>query len=316
MSHELEVDVAGKASMMYNSRNGVPWHGLGTPVDGLATAAEAIVAAGMDWEVELRQSGFKTASGNWRVAPGRFHIVRVTDEKPLGSVSKRYVPVQNLEAFNFVDALIDSDEAKYDTAGVLKEGKRIFLSAKLPDDVEIAGDKYKGHLLFSSSHDGLSAVTARFVMTRVVCANTLGWAFGEAVPVWSFPHVKGIDEQLQQARETLGLVTAYQKAFADQVEAMLAIDFELREMESVLRDVLPERLAKDENVEAIVSNVTGSPTIADDARKTAFGLVNGFTEWAEHLRPVRSSEGRFLMVTEGEGSRVRDRLVKQVLARA
>jgi len=43
MSHEVE-------SMF--SAGEVPWHGLGVRVENCLTSREAIVAAGLDWEVE------------------------------------------------------------------------------------------------------------------------------------------------------------------------------------------------------------------------------------------------------------------------
>ena len=39
---------ANVQSMVYNAENGAPWHGLGTAVNGMMTAAEAVVKAGLD----------------------------------------------------------------------------------------------------------------------------------------------------------------------------------------------------------------------------------------------------------------------------
>jgi DNA repair ATPase RecN len=127
--------------------------------------------------------------------------------------------------------------------------------------------------------------------------------------------VTGMEEKLEQARETLQLVTAYDKEFAAQAERLVKVELELREMDEVLKLALPERQRSDENVEAIKTNTAGSTTIHDEHRKTGWGLVNGFTEWMEHLRPVRSQEGRFHNIVDGEGARSRDRLVKVLLTR-
>lgn len=313
MAHELDMAADGSARMMYNGRTGTPWHGLGTSVDGLATAEEAILAAKLDWRVCLEPAYQKTSGGPYREVPDRFLVVRDEDDRVLGQVSKRYVPVQNREAFDFTNALVDSDEAIYDTAGALKGGRKVFLSAKLPEGTTVGDDAFDGHLLFSCSHDGLSAVTARYVKTRVVCANTLAWAFGEAVPVWSFPHVTGIEDKLAQARETLKLVTAYDREFALQAERLMATAVSMKEIEDYLREALPDRQRSEENVLAVKRNVLESPTIADDQRKTGWGLVNGLTEWQQHLRPTRSLEGRFHSVVDGDAARSRDRLVRKLL---
>lgn len=136
MAHDLEMK-DGNASMMYTGDT--PWHGLGTRVDHITTASEAIELAGLDWEVE--PTPIYTKQGNDFVqVPKRASITRKTDGKSFGVVSNGYKPVQNHESFTFFDNLVDSGDAKYETAGALSGGQRIWITAKIGDTMQIAGE--------------------------------------------------------------------------------------------------------------------------------------------------------------------------------
>lgn len=133
MAHELEV-LDGRASMFYVGEE--PWHGLGTKLDRPATAAEAIKAARPDWTV--RKVPLCAMSGNTSVpVPDTFSVVR--DDlwgkmscPVFGIVGKDYTPLQDSEAFSFFDPVVGQNAAIYHTAGVLRDGERIWLLANLP----------------------------------------------------------------------------------------------------------------------------------------------------------------------------------------
>lgn len=116
-------------SMMYNMQNGPPWHGKGKPVNGLATAAECIRAAGLDWGVAKVPIRVDDIGG--LAVPGVMVTVR-TDLSPddprriLGVVGEEYQPLQNWEAFGFFDRYV-STGAIYETAGAIENGRRIWL---------------------------------------------------------------------------------------------------------------------------------------------------------------------------------------------
>lgn len=112
-----------------------PWHGIGTIVQDAPDSKEAVRLAGLDWNVE--QQGITTNDGV--PVPGYKANVRDLDQKILGVVSDRYQVVQNEEAFAFTDELL-GEGVRYETAGSLQEGRRVFILARLPEKYIIAGD--------------------------------------------------------------------------------------------------------------------------------------------------------------------------------
>jgi hypothetical protein len=89
----------------------------------------------------------------------------------LGIVGDRYRIVQNHEAFQFVDQLIGS-QLQFETAGSLCGGRRVWVLARLPEQIEVGGDPVRPFVLLMNSHDGSTAVIAATTPVRLVCQNT------------------------------------------------------------------------------------------------------------------------------------------------
>ena len=175
MGHEIK-----ETDSMFSVRE-VPWHGLGTVLaEHPLTSAEAMREAGLDWEVyttplyiESQAKGKKLiqASNDFRA------VVRDRDESVLGVVGKNYHPVQNAEAFEFMDAAAGANMVEYHTAGSLKNGRWVWVLAKLPGLIKILPkDEVEKYLLLYQAHDGSMAVRIGLTPIRVVCWNTLSMA--------------------------------------------------------------------------------------------------------------------------------------------
>jgi phage/plasmid-like protein (TIGR03299 family) len=127
MGHEIEI-IDGKASFFAVGET--PWHGLGTRLEAPPTTAEAIRLAGLDWEVLLKPL---CVAETGQEVPARA-TVRQSDGKILGVVGPEYQPLQNREAFGFFDPFVTAGEATLETAGSLREGKRVFVLARIRRD--------------------------------------------------------------------------------------------------------------------------------------------------------------------------------------
>lgn len=211
MAHELEI-VNGQASMMYVGD--VPWHSLGKRFIEAPTLDEAIIAAGLNWQVTTEP----LFAGNGDKAPALL-TRRDSDKSILGVVGPSYTPLQNSEAFNFFRPFIDEKAATIECAGSLRQGKRVFVLCKLnlADSVIKGNDVVSKYLLLSNSHDGTLAVRVGFTPVRCVCSNTLSMAHNDsASKLIRVRHTGNVVANLENIRETMNLADQQFEATAEQ----------------------------------------------------------------------------------------------------
>ncbi len=200
-------------SMFYTREK--PWHGLGVRVEEAPTSADALRLAGLDWEVA--QELIFTEAGD--AIAGYKVNVRDRDRKVLGVVGDRYKIIQNREAFAFTDTLLGRG-VRYETAGSLQEGKRVWLLARLPREYIIAGERISPYLVFSNSHDGSGAVRVALTPIRVCCNNTLNLALDTARRSWSMIHTGNISDKMQEAKDTLFMAETYMDSLGEEFERL------------------------------------------------------------------------------------------------
>lgn len=181
-----------------------PWHGLGEKVMAAPDSESALIAAGLNWNVvqetiytqeEEKVEGYKAN-------------IRDTDRSVLGVVTDRYKIVQNREAFAFTDELL-GEGVRYETAGSLQGGRKVWLLAHLPHEYIISGERISPYLLFSNAHDGIGAIKVALTPIRVVCQNTLNLALTTAKRCWSMNHTGNIEGKMREARDTLFMAEKY-----------------------------------------------------------------------------------------------------------
>lgn len=287
MAHEVE-------SIMYvsNEENNrfVPWHGLGTPVEEALTSADAIRLAGLDWTVESKPI---FTDGGIEI-PGYKANTRDIDSSVLGIVSDRYRIVQNAEAFDFTDSLI-GEGCKYETAGSLLDGRKIFLLARMPER-DILGDQVDPYICFTNNHNGTGAIQVCMTPIRVVCQNTLNLALGQASRKWSTRHIGDMQSKLAEAKYTLQLANDYMDNLAVTADQLAHTKVTEEQVMKILDELFPvstEDSDRKKNNVAEVKDQFIKCLHADDILKfqnTGWGLVNAASDWMSHTAPRRASE--------------------------
>lgn len=179
------------------------WHGLGQIVQDSPTSTEAIILAGLNYEVEKRPIYASLAHTFEKVVA--FHATIRTDKmQVLGIVGDKYEVVQNSTAFSFFDTIVQDSKIKYETAGALGKGERIFITAKMPDVLRISRkDEIEKYIFLTTSHDGSGSIMAAFTPVRIVCNNTLNMALRNHTNAVHIKHTANAAEKLQQAARIL-----------------------------------------------------------------------------------------------------------------
>lgn len=316
MAHDLEILEDGKASM-FSGEGLVPWHGLGTVIPGLATAAEAIEYAHLDWEVIKEPISF---GADHAAFPGMHATVRATDRKPLGVVGDDYNIFQNREALDFMDNLTASGEAKYTSAGSLAGGKKIFLCVKIGDTFTVAGeDAHNLYLILSNAHTGKESLTAGTTLIRAVCDNTVTMGLRTAISKWKIRHKSTLTGKVQEAREQLKLSFKYAEAFEAEVEKMMKVQVNTDQFNKLVEDlVTPSKFQHDKDVAALMDVFENETTVNDTSAKgTGWGAYNAITFWNDHRRKYLTDESRFKSaVAGGPGEQMRKQAHHRILAMA
>ncbi len=295
-----------------------PWHGLGTRVEEAPASIDALILAGLDWQVI--QKDVYTQDGA-RI-PGYKVNVRDTDNTPLGIVSDRYKVVQNEDAFRFTDDLL-GEGVTYETAGALQGGKKVWILAKMPHRYIIAGDEIAPYLVVMNSHDGSSGIKVAMTPIRVVCQNTLNLALGSAKRAWTTRHTENVMSRVHEARETLMLAETYMGELGREIDALSRIKLNDKQVMAFMGEFFPvdpdmpeaQRKNNQRLLEDMKRRYWDAPDLADVGRN-GYRFVNAVSDFATHAEPIRRTKnyGENLFLRTVEGNPMIDKAYQLVLA--
>lgn len=292
-----------------------PWHYAETAdrckiIQEAPNSKEALIAAGLDWEVkqcDVYMDGniiIPNTKANYRVDNNGNRIA-------LGVVSDRYKIVQNVDAFSFTDNIIgefNGGEVRYETAGSMQNGKRVWMLAKMPT-VDIAGDEVEPYMCFTNAHDGKGAIQVCMTPIRVVCNNTLSLALSSAKRSWATKHMGDLDSKMEEAKLCLGLAKTYMDNLAIDADKLANKRLYKEQLDEILDELFP---VKDNDSERKKRNIKQMkddfyvcyfmPDIAQ-FRDTAWGAVNAMSDLVTHGKPQRNTknfeENRWSKIADG-----------------
>lgn len=320
MSHELTTNAITKqVEFAFRQSDGLPWHGLGQPMQDGASIEEWRTAAGMNWKIQRAKVRYPVSHDPavpMREIADQMVLLRSDTKDALGIVSDKYKVVQPGDVLEFFRDIVKAGGLELSAAGTIYGGKRFWATAKIgeasPTSVR---DKIGGFLLLSTSADGSQRTEARRTTIRAVCKNTLAMAASDSLPWVKISHRTEFDPD--EVKQFMGLNEAAWDAFRHQITRLANIPVDQTKAEELTEMVLGggEKVIASAGYNKILDlfNGAGKGANLDGVYGTGWGYVNAVTEYIDHWTRARSDENRFVSSQWGPGADMKQRAVNAVL---
>ena len=204
MAHKIDNSKGFNAFVSFGEK---AWHGLGEVMTDAVSTQDALEKGGLDFKVLKLPNIHILPTGEELISKDSFFTLRDDVNAVLGSrLGKDYNVMQNAEALNLADEILQSGTATIETAGAIDDGKKVFICLKVNKGIVVgSNDKVEQYLLICNSHDGTMSITAKFTNVRVVCNNTLQMALKQGSGV-KVRHTINAQDRLKEAVKLMGMI--------------------------------------------------------------------------------------------------------------
>jgi phage/plasmid-like protein (TIGR03299 family) len=307
-----ETDAPETLIIPDTSTRQLAWAGIstGSALDGeTLTSEQMIERAGLGWEVGIRPL-YRHMNDGTTLASESLETYRMDTEAQIGTVKSRYEPLQNREVFAFGDAVVEQGLGRWVDAGLQKNGARVFMTMKLAEQFQVLGrDPFDLYLFLSAGHDGGRSITAFETPIRVSCLNQMNAVQHNHMSRYSIQHTTSMRQRLEDARLAISHGTEFIAELQKSAEKLAKTQLTDRKARNLIEGIVPQtRSRRDEVVNDILTVYASSPTI-EGYRGTAYGLLNGVTEYMDHVKRQNNGNARFESVFFGEGAKAQRKLL-------
>lgn len=330
MAHDINFNEA-KGTHSFASAKQKAWHGLGQVVEEKMTTKEALELANLDYVVEKVPN--YVHNGKKFMPNGSFSTRRADTKEIFGNtLGSGYTVLQNTEAFEFFDHIVGESESIIETAGALGKGERVFITAKMPDFIEVAKvDRVENYLMVMNDHAGRASITVMFTPVRVVCNNTLNLALKGVKNKVRIRHTKNANLHLKMAKEILGIQNFYQQELDSAFKHLTKKKMSAAEFDTFVFGLIANEKQKKEysdgaSIENALKkskfsmfndikqyNLEGIGQDMKTVRGTAFGAFNAVTGYFQNMKEYKSDEIKMKNIIMGTDKKIAQKAFNQLL---
>ena len=296
MAHEVQK--------MFSVRE-EPWHKLGVVLEDYPGREEAMKLAGHDFNIE--ECPVYLGTGKKKKIEGWKALKRSNNGQVFLVCSEKYQVIHNATLWDIADEMMGQENVKYETAGTLKEGAVLWVLTKIDEPVKIKGDDSEiyPYCMVSTSHDYSRSCSALSTSVRVVCWNTYNLAVNQSNQsglLYTFRHSGNVMERIEEAKNTLALTRTRHSEFIELANELARHKVTENGVKDFLSDFIPDPPANVStprvmtniaNGRAKIMEMLDSKSVAENHKRTAYGLFCAGIEYLDHARKARSPESYF-----------------------
>jgi len=213
----------------------------------------------------------------------------------LGTVGRGYEPVQPETFYELADEFIESTDAMIDGVLNFRNGSTMGLSFHIADREYIAGDPISLRFMMVNGFDGWQGLNGFAPTNRIACLNVCN----SSNRVYNLKHTKNVLNRVQVVKNMLKYYQNEIASFDDKMNYL--VGHRMNEAEAVkwFRSLFPKPTSR--RSETILDNkvavfvdclLHGRGSEIAGVRGTSYGAFQALTEYINHHRSVRVTEGR------------------------
>jgi phage/plasmid-like protein (TIGR03299 family) len=281
-----------------------PWDGLGKECKGTKKLDEVLAITNLNFTAQ-KQPMF-LADGT--EVKSKVANVRSDNGAIIGIVSPNYSIIQNREAFEFLDGLVDNG-MEFVRGGATTDGASGWILGKL-EGYKLFEEDITPYLMFRNSFDGSSGVKVSVCMLRQICENGLTLRIPHNDFSWNIRHTKNAVNKFDEVKKTLINVGKYQSAFIEEMDVLAQT--KLTSISDFTNFLLPNPMGAEVSARTLANLAEQRLAIEVlyntkvDIMKyqmTAYGAYLALTDYLSHATPQRVTKGweekRMFNITDG-----------------
>jgi phage/plasmid-like protein (TIGR03299 family) len=281
-------------------------------LDNCTNVNEVLTSIGADQP--YREEPISCASGT---LPAYKAIVDGTG-KPVCVNNASYNLLQPIEAFAYMDDVRQSINANYTEAGFLKGGRALYISAKVPETINLnpeVGDILSFVLNFWTSFDGSMQSNLTMGWERLVCSN--GMTAFDFEQNKSIKHTRYQHERIARVVENITGVRRVLQSDSAAIQTLTRTRIQRVDAEVITRRWFKGDSTRSQNVRGEVLNLFEQGL--GNRGQTCWDLLNGLTEYQNHRVQYRNTEGttsaenRFISLALGDSRKLQQRAVRDLM---